>query len=90
MAKKTARIYKVDYKRLVREIRKTLKTLKKIEGKVSGAQKEDIEKQITSMSYLEGVCGAETPELAALNPAPKMSGCKTVKAPKMSKIYKSE
>lgn len=88
MAKNTARTYKVDYKGLVREIRKTLKALKKIEGKVSGAPKEDIEKQIASLDYLEGVCGAETPELAALNPPPKMSGCKTVRAPKMSRVYK--
>jgi len=87
MAKSTARTYKVDYKGLVREIRKTLKSLKKIENKVSGAQKTDIEKQITSLDYLEGVCGAETPEIAALNPPPKMSGCKTARPPRMSKIY---
>jgi hypothetical protein len=88
MAKKTARTYKVDYKGLVREIRKTLKALKKIESKVSAAQKDDIAEQIKSLSYLEGVCGAETPELLAMNPPPKMSGCKTVAA-KMSRIYKT-
>jgi len=77
VAKKKTKSFKVNYKGLVREIRSTLKTLKKISNKVGKEEKADIALQIKSLEYLEGVCASA--------PA-KMSKCKMV-APKMSKCF---
>ena len=82
------RMYRVHYKALVQEIRRTMKALEKIESKVGARQKEDIAEQIKSLNYLEGVCRAETPEIAAMAPKPKMTGCKITRA-KMTKLYTS-
>jgi hypothetical protein len=80
------KVFKVDYKGLVREIRKTLKTLKKIEKKVAAKQKPAIALQIKSLDYLEGVCTSAAVGVSSQNVPPKMSGCKMVVA-KMSKLY---
>jgi len=88
MAKEKVRVYKIHYKKLVQEIRKTLRSLEKIENKVGVRQREEIAEQIKSLNYLEGVCKAETPELAIMNPKPKMTGCKMGRA-KMTKAYTS-
>jgi hypothetical protein len=86
MPKSETRIFKVEYKGLVREIKKTLKSLEKIEKKVSGKQKKAIALQIKSLSYLEGVCSSSSVGVSPRNIPPKMSGCNMVLA-KMSKIY---
>jgi hypothetical protein len=86
MATKKAKMYKVEYKNLVREIRKTLKALKKIQKKVSGKQQEDIALQIKSLNFLQAVCAAPTAKMSLCNIAPKMSKCNMVAA-KMSKLY---
>jgi hypothetical protein len=88
MPRNETRIFKVEYKRLVREIQKTLKSLKKIEKKVSGNQRKAIALQIKSLSYLEGVCSSSAIGVSPVNIKPKMSGCNMVLA-KMSKIYTS-
>ncbi len=80
------KVYKVDYKGLVREIRKTLKTLKKIEKTVAQAQRPAIATQIKSLNYLEGVCESQAIGTSPQKIKPKMSGCKLVVA-RMSKLY---
>lgn len=86
MAKKF-QVFEVNYKSLVREVRKTLKTLKKIEKNVGGKQKADIAVQIKSLSYLEGVCSLVPPKMSGCTLIPpKMSKC-NVLPPKMSKRY---
>jgi hypothetical protein len=80
------KVFKVDYKGLVREIRKTLKTLKKIEKEVAAKQKPAIALQIKSLNYLEGVCTSQAVGISPQNVRPKMSGCKIALA-KMSKLY---
>jgi len=87
MEKKT-QLFKVDYKGLVREIKRTKRTLETVQRKVSGRQKSDIAQQIKSMDYLEAVCLSKNVGVALAGVKPKMSGCKLV-ATKMSKIYAS-
>jgi hypothetical protein len=86
MAKSKVELIKVDYKDLVREIRKTLKTLKKVEKKVGGKQKSDIAVQVKALNYLEEVCAVARPKMSFCNVAPKMSKC-NLATPRMSKIY---
>lgn len=80
------KVYKVDYKGLVREIHKTLKTLKKIEKNVARAQRPAIATQIKSLNYLESVCESQAIGTSPQKIKPKMSGCKLVVA-RMSKLY---
>ena len=95
MAKK-AKSYKVDYKALTREVKKTLKKLRDIEKKVKGKELEDIQLQIKSLDYLSGVCEATPPKMSGPNcaapttPPARMSGCALVPPPKMSRIYGGE
>jgi hypothetical protein len=89
MAKKKAREYKVNYKGLVREIKKTLRELKKIKGKVAEGEQKDIDLQIRYLDYLAAECTgkgkmtkAYTPKMTGCEPAPrpKMTGCEPPKA----------
>jgi hypothetical protein len=87
MAKKKFQAFIVNYKDLVREVRKTLKTLKKIEKKVRAKQKADIAVQIKSLNYLIGVCTLPpVPMSKCTLVPPPMSKCNLV-PPKMSKRY---
>jgi hypothetical protein len=80
-----AKIFKVDYKPLVYEIKKTKRTLEKIQPKLGGRQRDDIAEQIKSLDYLESVCLSDDVGVS-LAGKPKMSGCKMVRS-KMSKFY---
>ncbi len=84
-----AKVFTVDYKDLVNEIRKTAKALGKIEKQVGGRQKSAIAAQIKSLNYLENVCTNPAIGVAPGAIKPKMSGCKLVVA-KMSKLYAAE
>lgn len=86
MAKDKVRVYEVKYGDLVKQIKKTVTALKKIENKVGAEQKDDIAEQIKTLSYLEGVCAKGMPEVAAMAPKPKMTGCKMAK---MTRLYTS-
>jgi hypothetical protein len=70
------RTIKVDYKKLVREVNKTLKKLKKIEPNVEGKGRREIELQIKALDYLAEVCEASA--IKPANPPLKMSGCAAV------------
>jgi len=83
-----AKVFKINYKALVREIRKTKKSLASIHKKVSPRQREAIALQIQSLAYLEGVCTSAAVGVAPSNVPPKMSKCNMALA-KMSKIYSS-
>jgi hypothetical protein len=83
---KKAEIFKVDYKDLVREIKRTKKTLERIQPKVGGRQRSDISQQIKSLDYLEDVCAKTNVGVTLAGVKPKMSGCKLV-ANRMSKFY---
>jgi hypothetical protein len=81
-----AKIFKVDYKPLVYEIKKTKRTLEKIQPKLGGRQRDDIAQQIKSLDYLESVCLSDTVGVSLAGVKPKMSGCKMVRS-RMSKFY---
>jgi hypothetical protein len=90
MAKEAkSKVFTVDYKGLVSEIRKTAKELKKIEKQVGGKQKSAIAAQVKSLNYLESVCTNPAIGVAPGKIKPKMSGCKML-VPKMSKLYAAE
>jgi len=74
MAKKKPGDYKVDYKGLVREINKTLRALRKIEGKVMEDERKDIELQIQYLDYLDNVCAKGSGKMTKAYRA-KMTGC---------------
>ena len=88
MPEKAAKVFKINYKALVREIEKTKKSLKKIEKKVAPRQREAIALQIKSLDYLAGVCASPSVGVAPASLPPKMSKCNMVLV-KMSKVYSS-
>ena len=84
--------YKVDYKNLVREIKKTLKALKTIEKKVSGKDLEDIQLQIKSLDYVAAACeAAKMTGKECLSIAAKMTAktCRLLPG-KMTRTYGAE
>ena len=84
------KVFTVNYKDLVAEIRKTAKALQKIEKQVGGRQRSAIATQIKSLNYLESVCTNPAIGVTPGAVKPKMSGCKLASPPKMSKLYSAE
>jgi hypothetical protein len=84
------KVFTVNYKALMSEIRKTAGTLEKIEKQVGGKQKSAIAAQIKSLKYLESVCTNPAIGVTPGKIKPKMSGCKIATPPKMSKLYAKE
>jgi hypothetical protein len=74
MAKEKVRTYKVHYKGLVKKVEKTLRALRKIEGRVTGDEQKDIELQIQHLDYLAGVCAKGRGKMTKAYRA-KMTGC---------------
>jgi uncharacterized Ntn-hydrolase superfamily protein len=86
--------YKVDYKSLVREIKKTLKALQAIEKKVAGQDAEDIKLQIKSLDYMAAACEGTAAKMTGkecLSIAAKMTGktCRLLPG-KMTRTYGAE
>jgi hypothetical protein len=81
MAKSKAKVrtYKVDYKKLEKEIKKTLMALRKIKGRVVDDEESEIELQIEHLNYMAGVC-AKGPGRMTKEYRAKMTGCETPKA----------
>jgi hypothetical protein len=83
MAKKKVKEYRVNYKGLVKEIKRTLRELDKIKSKVELGEQKNIDLQIRYLDYLEAVCAKGTGKMTKAYRA-KMTGCAPAPKPKMT------